>query len=241
MTPLSRLTAYILLPLLLSPSYWLFHRLGAGALDEDPLQAASTLLTLLLAALPPLTFRFIICSQLKEGFALLRDGRVVLPSELRIADVLGHRITAWKLFRQHMETEVCLQGEGELLYVRLGFDFTLHPNELGKGFIQHLQHNMTIFEAWVQRVIYLASTRDSEMAHHVGPETLLNEEDERILRRKFLYALRSEPLQSVLLPASSSEIRLKREVRRREKIASVEEELKLDSALLQQLGLPIPD
>jgi len=238
MTLLSRLTAYLLLPLLsLVAGYLLFYRLGEGLLHEFALHGIAITLALLLAALPPLLFHFVIRSQLKEGFALLKDGQVVTPTEITLTDILGHRIVAWKLFRQHLDTEVCLQGDGELLYIKLGFDFSIPATEAGKRFVRHYQHNMTVFEAWVQRSIYVASCQDREMATHLEQETLLNEEDEKMLRHKFIYALRAQPLRSLSLPASSREIRLNREIRRREKQVSPEEELDLDTTLLLQLGL----
>lgn len=238
MTRLTRLIAHLLLPLLLlGIGYLLFYRLGEGVLDELSLRATAITLSALLAAIPPLLFRFLILSQLKEGFALLQDGRVVTPTELSLSDVLGHRITAWMLFQQHLDTEICLQGDGELLYIPLGLDFSIPANQHGKAFIRHYQHNMTQFEAWLQRTLFIASCRDREMASSLGENTLLNEEDERILRHKFLRALRAQPQESVLLPLTSSCIQLNRDICRREKLPAQEGELDLDRELLHELGI----
>jgi hypothetical protein len=239
--PLLRFIANILLPVLLfGGGYLLFHWLGRGVVDAFELQVMAISLAALLAALPPVAFSYIIQSQIREGFALLRGGAIATPNEITLNDVLTHRITAWKPFRQHLTTEVCLQGEGELLYVTLGFDFTIPANEGGKRFVQHFAHNMTVFEAWVQRSIYEASCHDREMAANLDEATLLNEEDERILRHKFIYALRAQPLRSLQLPTSSRDIHLRREIRRREKVPGPGEQLDLDTLLLQQLGLHAP-
>jgi hypothetical protein len=245
MTLLSRLIANALLPLfLLCGGYLLLYQLGEGLLGEMSLQASAIGLSALLAALPPIAFNFIIRSQLKEGFALLKNGKVVLPNEITLTHVLGNQITAWKLFKQHLDTEVCLQGKNELVYVQLGLDFQIPANERGKRFIKHFKNNMTVFEVWVQRAIFLASMMDRELAHSLANHIMMNEEDERTLRSKFLSALEMQPLKSIELPVNTAGLSVNPKVRVRKKITPVqpsalhlEDDLGLDDDLLNQLGL----
>ena len=252
MTLILRLIANVLLPVLFfSVSYVVLYRLGTGLLEEMSLQAIIIGLSTLLAALPPITFGFIIRSQLKDGFALLKNGDVVLLKEITLTQVLGNRITAWKLFQQHLDTEVCLQGKNELVYVQLGMDFKIPATERGKQFVKHLKNNMIIFEAWVQRAIFIASSMDRELAHGLANNALMNEEDELVLRSKFLSALEVQPLKSIELPVNTSGLSVNRKVRVKKKIAPVaspvrttaqqlEDDLSLDGDLLNELGLNEP-
>lgn len=214
MTPLSRLIANILLPLLFfCCGYVLLYRLGEGLLEETLLQSIAIGLSALLAILPPLAFGSIIRSQVKEGFALLKNGNIVTLGEITITDVLGEQITAWKLFQQQLKTEACLQGEKELVYVQLVLDFHIPNNQSGKEFVKNYKNNMIFFDAWIQRTIFLASIQNRELAHSLASGAMMNEEDERVLRRKFLSALKSQPLNGIELPTDISGISVNRQVR----------------------------
>ncbi len=215
MTLLSRIIANALLPLLfLSGSYQLLYHLGEGLLEETILQMIAFGLAMLLAALPPIAFNVLIRSQIREGFALLKNGNVVTPAEITLPDVISHQITAWKPFQQHLDTELCLQGEKEIFYVQLGLDFYIPANERGKEFVRHYKTNIVIFEAWVQRSIFRASQLDPELLASLHEDCLLNEEDEQLLRRKFLNALESRLLLGVKLPTSPSNLNINRQVRK---------------------------
>lgn len=249
MTLQSRLSAYILLPLLLfCGSYLLLYQLGEGLLEEMALQATAIGLSALLALLPPIAFGFIIRSQIKNGFALMRSGRIVIPGEITLAEILSDQVTAWKLFQQHLNTEVCLQGESELVYVQLGLGFTIPATEQGKKFVRHFKTNRTVFEAWVQRAIYLSSAMDRELAHSLASGALMNEEDEQTLRSKFLSALEAHPLRSVELPVDTAGLSVNRKVRVVRKVTpatasnrseeqQLEDDLSFDTSLLEELGL----
>lgn len=252
MTPLSRIIANILLPIgFFVSGYMLFFTLGRGLVDELTLYGVAIGLALLLAAIPPLAFHFIIRSQIKEGFALLSSNRIVLPNEITLAHVLSGRITAWKLFEQHLETVICLQSDDELVYVDMGLDFCIPANERGKQFVKHYKTNMTVFEAWVQRTIYLASARDQELAHNLSIKALMNEDDERTLRSKLLSSMEAKELRSVELPVDTDGLTVNREVKvRKRNMNSVtsdsssgielDESLELDSDLLSDLGFDQP-
>lgn len=250
MTLLSRFIANALLPLLFFyTGYLLLYRAGNNIIPELPLKLFVISIALLLASLPPITFSFLIRSQLKKGFALLKNGNIVTLSEITLDMVITNRIKAWKLYQQHLDTEVCLQGENELIYVELGLDFQLPPNDRGKQFVRHYNNNIAIFEAWVQRAIYLASLQDKELVQLIPKEVLLNEEDERVLRSKFLSALEAQPLESIRLPLDTNSLTVNRKVRKRAKANSHRpishhdlehpstEALKLDPQLLHELGL----
>lgn len=248
MTLLSRLIANLLLPLLFfCGGYLLLYQLGENLISKQLLQPIAITIALLLASIPAVAFAFLIRSQLKPGFALLKNGNVVLLGEITLEMVLTHRITAWKLYQQHLDTEVCLQGNNELIYVKMGLDFQIPANARGKQFIKHYSNNMAIFEAWVQRAIYIASLQDRELVHILPDSVLLNEEDERVLRSKFLSALETQPLKSVRLPLDTSGIRIDRQIRTRANaspplIANDQEilpddALSLDQKLIQDLGL----
>ena len=217
MTLPSRLIANLLLPLLfLRVGYLLLYHLGDGLVEENVLQVIAIGLAMLLAVLPPIVFSVLIRSQIKEGFALLKNGKVVTPDEITLPDVIGYQITAWKPFEQHLDTEICLQGEGEILYVQLGLDFYIPANELGKEFVRHFQTNIVVFEAWVQRSIFRASQLDPELLHSLHEECLLNEADEQRLRQKFLTALQSRLLLGVKLPTTPSGLKINRQVRKKQ-------------------------
>lgn len=252
MTPLSRIIANILLPIsFFGGGYMLLFSLGQGLVDEPTLYAAAIGLALLLAAIPPLAFHYIIRSQLKEGFALLSNNTIVLPHEITLANVLSGRIKAWKLFEQHLDTVICLQSDDELVYVDMGLDFCIPANERGKQFVKHYKTNMTVFEAWVQRTIYLASARDPEIGHNLSIKALMNEDDERDLRSKLLSSMEAKELRSVELPIDTDGLSVNREVRVRKRhintVSSdhssgiqLDESLELNSDLLGELGFDRP-
>lgn len=246
MTLTSRIIANLLLPLLFFwCSYLLFYWLGEGLIPPLPLQIISIVIALLIGSLPLLIFSFLIRSQIKPGFALLKNGDIVTQGEITLDMVLTGRITAWKLYQQHLDTEVCLQGNGELVYMKMGLDFQVAPNERGKQFIKHYKHNVSVFEAWVQRAIYLASQQDKDLLHMLSERTLLNEEDEKVLRSKFLSALEAQPLESIALPLDTDLLTINRETLSRPTPSPSkhsEEELNekalhLNQELIQQLGL----
>jgi hypothetical protein len=247
MSLLSRLIANLLLPLLLFISgYLLLFTLGEGLISTPTLYVVAILIALLLAALPPLLFTLLIRSQLQKGFALLKDGDIVTHEEITLGMILGNRITAWRLYQQHLSTEVCLQGSDELIYVQMDLKFQIPATDKGKQFIKHFKHNITVFEAWVQRAIYLASLQDRELVEILPADVLLNEDDERVLRSKFLSALEAQPLESIRLPLDTSSLTVNRRVRCKPKADSplstppaelTEEQLSLDSELVAQLGL----
>ena len=221
MTLPSRIIANALLPLLFFwCGYLLLYHLGEGLLEAVPLQVVVGGLSILLAVLPPIAFSFLIRSQIREGFALLKNGKVVTPGEITLPDVIGHQITAWKPFAQRLDTEICLQGEGDVFYVQLGLDFYIPANERGKEFVRHFKTNIAVFEAWVQRSIFRASQLDPQLLHSLHEECLLNEADEQLLRRKFLKALESRLLLAVKLPVSSSGLKINRQVRRKQSPAA---------------------
>lgn len=252
MTPLSRLIANILLPIgFFLGGYMLFFTLGRGLVDDLTLYGAAISLALLLAAIPPLAFHFIIRSQIKEGFALLANNTIVLPHEITLTNVLSGRITAWKLFEQHLDTVICLQCDDELVYVDMGLDFCIPANERGKQFVKHYKTNMTVFEAWVQRTIYLASARDPELAHNLAIKALMNEDDERTLRSKLLSSMEAKDLRSVELPVDTNGLTVNREVTVRKRHMNsvtaenssgiqLDESLELDGDLLGELGFDQP-
>ncbi len=253
MTLLSRFIANVLLPLLLfCTSFLLLYRTGDNIIPEQPLKLIAFSIALLLASLPPIVFSFLIRSQLKKGFALLKNGNIVTLGEITLDMVITNRIKAWRLYQQQLHTEVCLQGENELIYVDIELDYQIPPNKRGKHFVKHYKNNIVIFEAWVQRAIYLASLQDKELVQLIPHEVLLNEEDERVLRSKFLSALEAQPLESVTLPLGTCSLRVNRKVRKRAqnstplstsnagKDSSSAEALSLDPQLLLKLGLTGP-
>ncbi len=230
MTLPSRLIANLLLPLLLlHGGYLLFYYLGEGLLEELVLQIIAFVLAMLLAILPPVAFSFLIRSQIKEGFALLKNGKVVTPGEITLPDVIGHQITAWKPFAQRLDTEICLQGEGNVFYVQLELNFYIPANERGKEFVIHFKTNIAVFEAWVQRSIFRASQLDSELLQSLHEEHLLNEADEQLLRQKFLNALESRLLLGIKLPTSPNSLKINRQLRKKQSPRSTTSSL-LDGA-----------
>lgn len=248
MSFLSRLTANILLPLIFfSIGYQLIYMLGEDLISNKLLQLISFGIALLLALLPIAIFSFLIRSQLKQGFARLKNGKIVPLGEITLDMVLTHRIMDWQLYQQHLDTEVCLQGDRELIYVRMGLNFRIPSSKRGKQFVKHYDNSMKIFEAWVQRAIYIASLRDREMVQLLPKDILLNEEDERVLRSKFLSALEAQPLESVRLPLDTDGITIDRQIRKRTRTSNplikvdqdvlLENALNLDEKLIHDLGL----
>lgn len=247
MTLTSRLIANFLLPLLFfSCSYLLLYWLGSGLLAPLTLLLVTIPISMLVGSLPLIIFSTHLRSQLKPGFALLKNGEIVTLGEITLGMILGNQITAWKLYEQHLDTEVCLQGEGELVYMKMGLDFEVAPNQHGKQFIKHYRHNICVFEAWVQRAIYLASLKDRELLQLLPKEVLLNEEDEKVLRSKFLSALEAQPMESIKLPIGTDALTINRETRSRPVSDSPlkhqdevldEKALNLNQELIHKLGL----
>lgn len=214
MTRISRLIFNLILPLILfNFGYFGLYWLGSDLVEGILLQFISIGLSLLLASLPPLVFRFLIRSQIKNGFALLKSGKIVTPDEITIGHVLGNQLVAWEAFAHHLDTEVCLQGDEELVYIKLRLDFSIPANKRGKLFVKHLKTNMTVFEIWVQRAIFIASAMERGLAHSLASSKLMNEEDENVLRSKILSALEMQPLKSLVLPSDTSGITVSRDMR----------------------------
>lgn len=241
-----RLIAYLLLPLLLATGSFLVMRTLPGGAGETPLVLGVTLaISLLLGLLPALLFRFFVHGQLRQGFAHMEDGSVRLPGELGIADLAGERIRHWQPFEQLLSTTVRLHGIGVDLLVEIHLDLTLVPDEHGRKLARHFDAALPLLEQSIQECLYYASLNDDGLAMGLDGSTLLNEEDERVLKSKFLCALETLAIEGVFFPHEAAGIRIDHRVKReRQKSPPAtppdefdDQDLLLDETLLKSAGV----
>jgi hypothetical protein len=205
-------------------------------------------ITLLLTLLPVIIYRLILKSQIQEGFALLNDGTVHLPEELSLRALLSDAIEGWIPFSHSIQTIACLVGKKERIFVTLELDFTLEANQDGKQFAEHIDQAVPQLEQVIQHCFFKASQVDPDMANSLDGSVLLNEDDEAVLKSKFLSALELIDIQGVHFPVSATGIRLNRSVRKEtiQQPVSIDpiadelpddEDLMLNDELLKSLGV----
>jgi hypothetical protein len=241
-----RLSAYLFLPLLLSTgSFLALHALGNG-IDKTPVVLGVMLtISLLLGLIPALLFRFFVHNQLRQGFAHMADGSVKLPHELGIRELAGDRIRHWQSYEQQLSTTVRLHGPDADLLVNLLLNLTLIPDEQGKQLAQHLDEALPLLERTVQECLYDASRMDVGLASALDGSTLLNEEDDRVLKSKFLCALETLSIEGVFFPHAASGIHIDRNVSKERHAVEAtkpseeleEGDLVLDDSLLESAGM----
>ncbi|MGM0594709.1 MAG: hypothetical protein ACQETD_09250 [Pseudomonadota bacterium] len=244
----TRLLFYLILPLTLGGGslitmYQLVQQFGGGAV----VLAGIVIIALLLALLPIALFRILILGQLQEGFALLDSGEVSLPEEVALNALLGDRIVHWVPYHHTLRTTVCLHGEQERIFVNIAVTLTLHHSKQGKKLAKQLEKVLPRLEQTVQQALYNASKMDPDMAHSLSGSVLLNEDDERTLKSKFLSALEMVAINGVDFPLLAEDLQIDRNVQRKalprppQDKQSVQEgdelELSLDDSLLDELGL----
>lgn len=235
---------YLVLPLLFACTglgiMWL---IVGHHLQHLPAQALVGSITLLLALLPILFFRYFVHSQLQQGFARLNNDQIKLPEELSLGSLLGDQIDSWIPANQLVETTTCLYGENEHLYVKITVHISISADKYGKHFVEGLDKNIPLLIKKIQHAIYSASRMDPDMVMSLNGSTLLNEDDEAVLRSKFLSALETIAIQGVTFPVDTDGIHIDRQVRKEKlqsiKTADQEEklDLTLDDSLLRSLGV----
>lgn len=205
-------------------------------------------ITLLLTLLPVIIYRLILKSQIQEGFALLNDGTVHLAEELSLRALLSDAIEGWIPYSHSLQTIACLEGKKERIFVTLGLDFTLDANQYGKQFAEQIDQAIPQLEQAIQHSFFKASQIDPDMANSLDGSMLLNEDDEAVLKSKFLSALELIDIKGVNFPLTATGIRLNRNVRKETIQQPVspatvadelpgEEELMLNDELLKSLGV----
>lgn len=252
MSVTTRLLFYLVLPLLLGGGSLALMSLTLENLGENPSAFAGIgLIALLLAMLPAAFYHFFIHSQLQHGFARMQDGSIYLPGELTLGALLTDRIDTWIPFQHQLRTSVCLQGHNEKLFVKLSLNIELTADKWGKRMAKHLDKALTQLEQTVQHALYTASQMDREMAYSLDGSILLNEDDERVLKSKFLSAMETIVIHGVHFPGNASGIHIERNVRKvpqnipmaalsnssREEGELADDELELDEGLLRSLGV----
>lgn len=251
MSATNHLLFYIAIPLLLGGGSLALMRLtdgnaGGGAAAEIIIAS----IALLLAVLPAIFYRLFIQSQLQQGFARLADGELRLPDELAIGDLLSDRIDSWVPYHHSLKVSVCLQGHNEKIHVQLRLRLEFTADQWGKSIARHLDKVLPHLQQTVQHRLYIASQMDRELACSLDGSKLLNEDEERVLRSKFLSALETIQLQGVHFPTVTSGIDIDRNVRKvPQKLpmstlsnSALDDEfdtdaLELDDTLLKELGI----
>lgn len=247
MSRLTRLSAYLLLPMLLGGgAYVVMIALPVSHGETLPAQAVMVVIALLLGILPVVLYRFFIHAQLRSGFACLDDGRLLLPKELQPAMVLNKRIVRWQLFEQAIDTTVRLHGEGEELLVNICVTLTISPDEAGKHVVHQLDAALALVEKAIQESLYNASLEDKDIGRSLDGSTQLNEGDERVLKSKFLSAMEQMVIEGIYFPHDASGIEIDHLVHKQPLVeckAQLPDEmdapdtLQLDQALLKTLGV----
>ena len=239
-----RLTFYLLLPLILGGGGLILMWLIAGAQTAyPPVLALLGTIALLLALLPMLFFRFFIHSQIQQGFARLSNGQIKLPNELKVGTLLGDQVESWMPTEQIVQTTVCLHGIQERLHVDIEVTIHLSPDRTGKLFAAQISKAMPQLEKNIQHAIYSASRMDPAMAFSLNGSTLLNEDDEAVLKSKFLSALETISIQGISFPVDTRGLRIHRNVRKERIKANASQpheedlDLHLDGDLLKSLGV----
>jgi hypothetical protein len=241
-----RLIAYAAIPVLFSSGSFLVMRSLIQSVAETPLVLGIVFsISLLLGLLPALLFRLFVHSQLQQGFAHMDDGSVRLPGELGIAELAGNRIRHWQAFEQRLSTTVRLHGRGADLLVSIHLNMTLIPDEHGRELAKHIDEALPLLEQTIQECLYSASRMDDGLAKALDGSALLNEEDERVLKSKFLCALETLTIDGIFFPHEAAGIQIERSVTRdRHLTESAEppdefkdEDLLLDETLLKGAGI----
>jgi len=243
-----RLSFNLLLPLLFgSASFAALYLLTRNFGENSTVYAGIGAISLLLAALPVAVYRLFIKSQIQTGFAQLEDGNIFLPEELQLGPLLKGSIENWLPYEHTLHTTVCLQGKDERIFVTLNLNLTLSADHDGKRIAKHLDKALSQLEQAVQHTLYNASQMDPDMANSLNGSVLLNEDDEAVLKSKFLSALEMIELRGVSFPVTTDGIHLNRNVRK-EKIELPaarqdaddwpdEDDLMLNDDLLKSLGV----
>lgn len=237
-----RLSAYLFLPLMVgTTSFFTMKYLGGTNSDSALMTGIMLGITLLLGLLPSLLYRSFIQGQLQQGFAHMDDGSVLLPDELGIGAILGDRIQYWQSYEHLLSTTVRLHGSKADLLVGLRINLTLWPDKHGKELAKNFDESLPLLERSIQECLYGASLMDDGFALALDGSTLLNEDDERVLKSKFLSALEMLAIEGVFFPHDAAGIHIDRNVKK-EKHASVvstaaEEDLRLDENLLKRAGM----
>lgn len=248
MSAKTRLFAYLFLPLLLAISSFLaMSSIGDNVANSTLALGVMLSISLLLGLIPILLYRFFVHSQLLPGFACMHDGRVLLPNELEIAEVIGgDRINYWQAFDQSLSTTVRLHGTTADLLVNIHLKMTLWQDECGKELAVHIDEVLPLLEERIQESLYKASQMDDGFAAALDGSILLNEEDERVLKSKFLSALETLAIDGIYFPHEASGIHVDRNVKKimhPTKSADAsgelfdEADLLLDDALLKSAGI----
>lgn len=242
-----RLSFNLLLPLLLgSGSFALLFLLTRQFGQNSAVYIGIGTISVLLAALPIAIYRLLLKGQMQQGFAQLNSGQFCLPDEIPLSALLTDAIDIWIPYSQTMQTTACLQGVNERIFVELNLDFTLAADNYGKQIVEHLDEALSQLEQAVQHILYKSSQLDPDMAGSLDGSVLLNEEDEAVLKSKFLSALDMIAIRGVSFPVTTDGIRLNRNVRKEPMAPTLrpgddnlpdEDELKLNDDLLQSLGM----
>lgn len=241
-----RLSAYLILPLLLSvSSFATMNFLGERFADDLLVQGIMLSISLLLGLLPILLYHFFVHSQLQQGFAHMDNGSVLLPNELGLAAVVGDRVVHWQSFEQTLNTTVRLHGTKADLRVSISVILTLWPDRHGKKLARHLDEAIPLLERSIQECLYSASCMDDGFSLALDGSTLLNEDDERVLKSKFLSALEMLEIKGVFFPHDASGIHIDRNVKKEKpapeapaaKDDILDEDLLLDDDLLKSAGM----
>lgn len=241
-----RLSAYLIIPLLLAAgSFIAMNYLGERFTGDPLVQGVMFSISLLLGLLPALLYRFFVHSQMQDGFAHMDDGRVLLPHELGIAAVVGDRIHHWQSFEQSLQTTVRLHGAMADLLVSIRVNLTLWPDIKGKELAKHFDEATPLLERAIADCLYRASCMDDGFALALDGSTLLNEDDERVLKSKFLSALELLTIKGVFFPHDAAGIYIDRSVTKEKHAPECsdaadelhEDELLLDNTLLKSAGM----
>lgn len=245
--PLSiRLSAYLVLPLLLAGTSFQLMDTLADAYEENLPLLIRVGMALLPGLLPIALYRVFIHRRLQSGFACLDDGRVMLPRELQLAMVLGKHIVRWQPFTLPLNTTVRLHGDDEELLVQIRVFLTIPPDKAGKQVVQQLDAVLTLVEVSIQEALYSASLEDAYLGRGLNGSTPRNDEDERLLKSKFLSAMEMLTIEGIAFPHDAAGIEIDHNVRKERIVGSAPQppaddtgtdDLQLDPALLKTLGM----
>lgn len=204
------ITRFIMPLVLAAWTYLLMAQLGGKWVDNIELQGVMGSTALLLGLLLGLISQFIIQAETQNGFALLKNRRVLLPQQLKLTDIMRHNVIGWIPFTIPLHTTICIYTPDEWRYIDVVIERELAKDHAGKIVAAHLDKAAPILEERLQKTIFAASQQDSSFAEFFAKNQLMNDEDIQIFKSKLLSAIERDQTPGVEYGISPSSIHIKR-------------------------------
>lgn len=185
---------FIIPALLASADYLLLRWLGGSWVENLELQAVmiahAAILALVAAAIP----HYIIHARIQEGFAILTNGRTLLPHELPLRALLGDQIRFWVPLSQPLQTTLCISAGDEWRYIDVGIDRRLAADNNGRKLATHFSTVQGRLEEQLQKSLFNSSKEDPSFGDFLADGQLMNDADIDTFKSKLLSVIEMHPI-----------------------------------------------